>query len=71
MAHCRKTQLSVLLNNFCNLSCLYCYVGRETGKKKEQISLEFAKRGILDFLKDIQVVKSDFLRQVNQPYLSK
>jgi sulfatase maturation enzyme AslB (radical SAM superfamily) len=49
VAHCRKTQLSVLLNNFCNLSCLYCYVGQETGKKKEQINLKFAKRGILDF----------------------
>jgi len=49
MAHCRKTQLSVLLNNFCNLKCKYCFVGRENLTKKLEIELDFAKRGILDF----------------------
>lgn len=49
MAHCRKTQLSILLNTACNLNCVYCYSGEAKNDKQKLIDVNFVKRAILDF----------------------
>lgn len=54
MSHCRKTQLSIFLNNKCNLSCKYCYDGanRSFNKKRQVIDINFVKKGISDYFKN-------------------
>lgn len=53
MAHCRKRQLTVFVNNRCNLGCRYCYDGANDliCTKKKTIDLNFVKCGIIDFFK--------------------
>jgi uncharacterized protein len=51
MAHCRKKQLSIFINNKCNLKCRYCYDGANgsANKKNKKIDIEFVKCGITDY----------------------
>jgi len=51
MSHCRKKQLSIFVNNKCNLGCRYCYDGanKSSEKTKKVIDINFVKRGIIDY----------------------
>ncbi|MDD3896899.1 MAG: SPASM domain-containing protein [Candidatus Peribacteraceae bacterium] len=49
MPHCDKAQLSVLLNNQCNLKCGYCYVGDTERADPTIVDLDFVKCAIKDF----------------------
>ncbi|HCC23544.1 TPA: hypothetical protein DF272_05225 [Candidatus Falkowbacteria bacterium] len=51
MSHCRKKQLSIFLNNKCNLGCRYCYDGanKSTEKRRKIIDVNFVKKGIIDY----------------------
>lgn len=65
MGHYRKDVLSIVVNNTCNLKCLYCYV-RDLEKsyknkpKAKVININFAKRGVDDFFKKYKSRKLRF-----------
>lgn len=54
MSHCRKKQLSIFLNNKCNLGCRYCYDGANESSEKTRkvIDINFVKKGIIDYFKN-------------------
>lgn len=50
MGHFRKHVLSIFLTEKCNLACTYCYLDRRLAGRGRTIALDFARRGIDDFL---------------------
>jgi len=49
MAHMDKQQVSIIVNNGCNIGCKYCYAQDEHKRPYQVIDEDFAKQGIRDF----------------------
>ncbi|MEW6685789.1 MAG: radical SAM protein [Candidatus Edwardsbacteria bacterium] len=49
MPHEDKKQISLFLNNRCNLDCIYCYAKVSHQQKHKKINVDFAKAGINNY----------------------
>ena len=73
MGHFRKNIISILLSENCNLACRYCYINELRRAKTEfrSISIDFAKRGVDDFLPAIALLFAFLERARRQLNLTK
>jgi uncharacterized protein len=49
MPHEQKRQVSIIINNKCNLNCVYCYAKESQKSGYKNIDIDFAKVGISDY----------------------